>query len=112
MNLRLLRSALCLVSMSVPIADSAIAQPGRTPGEWDWKNKLAYDYHKGRFRDVIADSAALEKLHALDAPTALVTAQAYYKAGDMRGCVKYLQENFYLSKDSTSTKLLERCQKS
>lgn len=96
--------------MSALFANGAIAQPGRTQGVWDWKGKLAEDYNAGKFRDVIADAAALDRLHALDAQTALVTAQAYYKVGDMRGCVKYLQENFYLSKDSTSWKLFKRCQ--
>jgi hypothetical protein len=110
MNLKLW-SALYLILMSALLIDGAIAQPSRTPGVWDWKGKLAEDYNAGRFRNVIADSAALERLHALDAQTALVTAQAYYKAGDLRGCVKYLQDNFYISKDSTSAKLLERCQK-
>ena len=100
----------CLLAMSVLLIDGAIAQPGRTPGVWDWKSKLAYDYHARNFRAAIADSAALERLHALDAPTALVTAQAYYLAGDKAGCVKYLQENFYLSKEATSEKLLKRCQ--
>jgi hypothetical protein len=112
MNLRPTRSTLCVLSLSALAAHGAMAQPSRTPGIQDWKAKFATDYNAGKFRDVIADSAALEKLHALDAQSALVTAQAYYKAGDYPGCVKYLQDNFYLSKDATSTALLRRCQKS
>jgi len=112
MSLKRLASTLGLLCLSALFADGAIAQAGRTPSVWDWKAKFAYDYNLGKFRDVIADSSALEMLHALDAPTAMVTAQAYYKAGDYAGCVKYLRENFYLSKDSTSAALLKRCQKS
>ena len=111
MSLKLLRSTLCLLSLSALVINGAIAQPSRAPGVQDWKAKLAYDYNARHFRAAIADSAALEKLHALDAQTALVTAQAYYLAGDKAGCAKYLQENFYLSKDATSTALLRRCQK-
>jgi hypothetical protein len=75
--------------------------------------KLADDDYSGRFRDVIADSAALEKLHAMDNPTALVTARAYYRSGDKRGCVKYILGNFpFASVDPSIAALLKLCQQS
>ena len=96
--------------MNALITDGAIAQSGRTPGIQEWKAKLASDYHAQNYRAAIVDSAALQKLHALDAETAMVTAQAYYLAGDRVGCMKYLQDNFSLSKGATSEKLFKRCQ--
>jgi hypothetical protein len=77
MNLRPLRPTLCLLLMSALFVDGAIAQPGGTLSVQNAKTKFAMDYNAGKYKDVIADSAALEKLHALDAQTALVTAQAY-----------------------------------
>ena len=104
MNLKLL--TLCVLTLSAPIIDGAIAQSGRTgfiDGARDrivghTRAKLALDYNSQKYRDVIADAATLEKLDALDPQTALVTAQAYYLSGDKRGCVKYLRDNFYSSK--------------
>ena len=113
MNLKLLRSALCLVSVSALFPDGALAQSG---GAGEIRAKLAEDYNAGKYRDVIADAAALQKLDALDPQMALVTAQAYYKAGDLAGCAKYVQEDPYLSKDPIideehpAAVLLERCQ--
>jgi len=100
-----------LLSSCALFVDRAIAQPG---GTGDIRAKLAGDYNAGKCRNVIADAAALQKLGALDPQTALVTAQAYYKAGDHAGCAKYIQEN--LSKDPIidgehpAAELLERCQ--
>jgi hypothetical protein len=87
--------------------------PDDTSPAGNIRAKLADDDDAGRFRDVIADSAALKKLHAMDNPTALVTAQAYYRSGDKRGCVKYIRENFpFASVNPSIAPLLERCQKS
>jgi hypothetical protein len=113
MNLKL-GSTLYLILMSALVTDSAIAQPGRVG---DMRAKFANDYNAGKFRDVIADAAALQKLNAMDAETARVTAQAYYKAGDYSGCVKYIRknENFKPSVNpqmaDVGTILLKRCQK-
>jgi hypothetical protein len=115
MNLKLLRSTLCLLWLSALFVDGAIAQLG---GAGDIRAKFANDYNAGKFRDVIADAAALQKLNAMDAETARVTAQAYYKAGDYAGCVKYIRknENFNPSVNpqlaDVGTILLKRCQKS
>jgi hypothetical protein len=48
----------------------------------------------------------------LDPQTQLIIAQAYYKAGDYAGCVRYIQENFNPPMNQTAALLLERCQKS
>ena len=112
MNLKLLRSTLCLLSVSALFVDGAIAQQGVR----DANAKFVNDYNAAKFKDAIADAATLQKLHALDPEAALMTAQAYYKAGDLAGCVKYIQENIYLSKDPIIAgrhpvaDLLERCQ--
>ncbi|HWU55215.1 MAG TPA: hypothetical protein VN175_06905 [Rhizomicrobium sp.] len=55
----------------------------------DAKAKFASDYNAGRFKDVIADEDMLKKAGALDAQAQLVITQAYFKAGDYAGCVKY-----------------------
>jgi hypothetical protein len=109
MNLKL-RSTLCLLSMSALVIDGAIAQPGRKPSVDDWRAKFAYDYNSGKFRDVIADEAALEKLHAMNLQMGMVTAQAYYHSGNMRGCVKYIQEKLDPLSNRTTALLLKRCQ--
>src|ERR1700733_5353947 len=117
-----LQSTLYLILMSALVIDGAIAQPARTANEWGpMRAKFADDYNAGKFGNVIADAAALEKLNALDAPSATVTAQAYYKKGDYPGCVKYIQEHFYVPKPNNVLRgdkppaiaqLLDRCQKS
>jgi hypothetical protein len=53
------------------------------------KAKFANDYNAGRYKDVIADADLLRKNNALDANAQLIVAQAYYKAGDFAGCVRY-----------------------
>ena len=86
MNLKLLRSTLCLLSVSALFVDGAIAQSG---GAAAAKTKFANDYNAGKWRDVIADADMLKKAGALDAQAQLVIGQAYFKAGDYAGCVKY-----------------------
>jgi len=86
---------------------------------WDTRNKFATDYNVGKYRDAIADAAALEKSNALDQPSAILTAQAYYKEGDYAGCVKYIQDHFDVPKTDNVAKLgrpviaqlLDHCQK-
>jgi hypothetical protein len=85
MNLKLLRSTLCLLTMSPLFMDSAIAQQGVQ----DARAKFANDYNTGKFRDVIADGNLLKKNGALGAQEELIIGQAYFKAGDYAGCVKY-----------------------
>ena len=53
------------------------------------KAKFANDYNAGRYRDVIAGAETLEKYNAFGAQEQLLVGQAYYKAGDYVGCVKY-----------------------
>jgi hypothetical protein len=86
MTLALLRSTLCPFSVSALFVDGAIAQSG---GAAAARAKFANDYNTGKFRDVIADGDMLKKNGALDTQSQLVIGQAYYKAGDYAGCVKY-----------------------
>jgi len=53
------------------------------------KAKFANDYNAGKFKDVIADADLLRKNNALDSQSQLIIGQAYYKAGDYAGCVRY-----------------------
>ena len=85
MNIKLLRSTLCLLTMSPLFMDGAIAQQGVQ----DARAKFANDYNAGRYHDVIADADVLKKAGALDAQAQLIIGQAYFKAGDYAGCVKY-----------------------
>ena len=72
------------------------------------KAKFANDYNAGKFKDVIADGALLKKNNALDAQSQLIIAQAYYKASDFAGCVKYIKSNLSASSD-TALELEARC---
>ena len=107
MSLKLLRSTLCLVSLSALFADGATALPASGA---DLRAKFAEDYHAQNYRAAIADADALHRLHATDAQMMRVTAQAYYLSGDKPGCVKYIRDNFDLSADQTMALLLKRCQ--
>jgi hypothetical protein len=70
------------------------------------KAKFANDYNAGRFRDVIADADLLRKNNALDANSQLIIAQAYYKANDYAGCVRYTKT---LGGSDTALELQARC---
>lgn len=70
------------------------------------KAKFAQDYNAGRFKDVIADAEYLRKQNAFDAQSQLIVGQAYYKAGDFAGCVKYAKT---LSGSDTGLELQARC---
>jgi hypothetical protein len=72
------------------------------------KAKFANDYNANKFKDVIADADALKKTGALDANSMQIVAQAYFKAGDNAGCVKYIKSNFS-SPNDTTLELLMRC---
>lgn len=106
MNLKLLRSALCLVSVIALLTDGALAQ---AVGAGEIRAKLAEHYNAGKYRDVIADAAALQKLNALSPQMALVTAQSYFKLGDYAGCVNYIQEQFGSSPSGDPLELQSRC---
>lgn len=110
MNLKLLRSTLCLLAVSALCADGAIAQAGAPSSASDAKAKFAKDYNEGRFDDVIADGALLTKFNLLDAQAQLIIGQAYYKKGDNVGCVKYTRENLSPSSNNAAAELLARCQ--
>jgi hypothetical protein len=70
------------------------------------KAKFANDYNAGKYKDVIADADLLRKNNALDAQSQLIVAQAYYKAGDFAGCVKYTKT---LAGNDTALELQARC---
>jgi len=105
MNLRLCSTLYPLLISALAI-DGAIAQPGSVSSASDAKAKFANDYNSGRFRDVIADEELLRKFNALDAQSQLIIGQAYYKAGDYAGCVKYTKP---LNSD-VALQLQARCQ--
>jgi len=110
MNHKLLWSMLCLLSVSVLCTDGVLAQAGAPSSASDAKAKFAKDYNEGRFDDVIADGALLNKFNLLDAQAQLIIGQAYYKKGDNAGCVKYTRENLSPSANSAAAELLARCQ--
>ncbi|HKX65077.1 MAG TPA: hypothetical protein VJM78_07180 [Rhizomicrobium sp.] len=70
------------------------------------KAKFATDYNAGRYRDVIAGGEILKKMNALDAQSALIVGQAYYKGNDFAGCVRYTKT---LGGSDTALELLARC---
>jgi tetratricopeptide (TPR) repeat protein len=70
------------------------------------KAKFANDYNAGKFKDVIADADLLRKNNALDANSQLIIGQAYYKAGDYAGCVKYTK----ILNSDVARELEARCQ--
>ena len=51
--------------------------------------KFDSDYRANRFRDAIADEDQLRRFGALNGTNMVVIAQAYYRSGDNRGCVRY-----------------------
>jgi hypothetical protein len=75
-----------------------------TPG--GAKAKFAQDYNAGKFKDVIADAEYLKKNNVFDAQSQLIVGQAYYKAGDYAGCVKYTKS---LGNGETALALQARC---
>ncbi|HWA68276.1 MAG TPA: hypothetical protein VG821_00390 [Rhizomicrobium sp.] len=72
------------------------------------KAKFANDYNAGKYRDVIADADLLRKNGALDGQSQLIIAQAYYKAGDYAGCVRYIRSNLS-NAGETALELQARC---
>ncbi|HWY66936.1 MAG TPA: hypothetical protein VNX61_17100 [Rhizomicrobium sp.] len=70
------------------------------------KAKFAQDYNSGHFKDVIADAEFLRKNNVLDAQSQLIIGQAYYKAGDYSGCVKFSKT---LGGGDTALELQARC---
>jgi hypothetical protein len=75
-----------------------------TPG--GAKAKFAQDYNAGRFKDVIADAEYLRKNNELDANSQLIIGQAYYKAGDYAGCVRFTKS---IGGSDTALELQARC---
>ncbi|HEY2010452.1 MAG TPA: hypothetical protein VGH23_15790 [Rhizomicrobium sp.] len=70
------------------------------------KAKFANDYNANKFKDVIADGEILKKNGGLDAQSQLIIGQAYYKAGDYAGCVRYAKT---LSGNDVALQLQARC---
>lgn len=75
-----------------------------TPG--GAKAKFAQDYSAGKWKEVIADAEYLKKNNVFTSQDQLVVAQAYYKAGDYAGCVKYTKS---LGGNETALALEARC---
>ena len=75
-----------------------------TPG--GAKAKFAQDYNAGKFKDVIADADYLKKNNVFDAQSQLIVGQAYYKARDFAGCVRYSKS---LGGGETALALQARC---
>jgi hypothetical protein len=75
-----------------------------TPG--GAKAKFAQDYNAGKFKDVIADAEYLRKNNVFDAQSQLIVAQAYFKAGDHAGCVRYTKT---IPQSDTALELQARC---
>jgi hypothetical protein len=75
-----------------------------TPG--GAKAKFAQDYNSGKFKDVIADAEYLRKFNELDGQSQLIIGQAYYKAGDYAGCVRYAKT---IAGNDTALELQARC---
>ncbi len=75
-----------------------------TPG--GAKAKFAQDYNAGHFKDVIADAEYLRKNNVFDAQSQLIVGQAYYKAGDYAGCLRYAKT---LPGSDTALELQARC---
>ncbi|HKU55142.1 MAG TPA: hypothetical protein VJP60_07240 [Rhizomicrobium sp.] len=82
---------------------SGDASIGGAPGA---KAKFANDYNAGRYRDVIADADNLRKYNAFGPQEQLLVGQAYYKANDFAGCVRYTKT---LGGSDTALELLARC---
>ena len=70
------------------------------------KAKFVQDYNAGHYKDVIADADFLRKHGEFDAQSQLIVGQAYYKAGDYAGCVKYAKN---LGGNDTALELQARC---
>ena len=70
------------------------------------KAKFANDYNAGKYRDVIADADTLKKYNAFGPQEQLLVGQAYYKANDFAGCVRYTKT---LSGSDTALELMARC---
>lgn len=70
------------------------------------KAKFANDYNAGRYKDVIADAEYLRKQGVFDGQSQLIVGQAYYKAGDYKGCVNYAKG---LGGNDTALELQARC---
>jgi len=102
---RLLIATSVVFVSSVLFSPSAIAQSGAAAA----KAKFANDYNAAHFKDVIADGEMLRKFNELDPQSQLIIGQAYYKAADYPGCVKYIQEAFGASPSGTALLLLNRC---
>jgi hypothetical protein len=75
-----------------------------TPG--GAKAKFAQDYNAGHYKDVIADAEYLRKFNEFEAQSQLIVGQAYYKAQDYAGCVKYAKG---LGGNDTALELMARC---
>ena len=81
----------------------ASADPSTPAGA---KAKFSNDYNAGRYKDAIADGEALRKFNELRPEDQLIIAQAYYKAGDFAGCVRYAKT---LGGNETALQLQARC---
>ncbi|HKU54075.1 MAG TPA: hypothetical protein VJP60_01830 [Rhizomicrobium sp.] len=81
------------VYIGAKAADPSIG--GTVAAKW----KFANDWNAHRYKDVIADFDMLQKYNALDDNAKQIVAQAYYKAGDKMGCVRYIKRTFHAVRD-------------
>lgn len=70
------------------------------------KAKFANDYNAGKWKDVIADADLLKKNNAFGPQEQLIIAQAYFKANDFTGCVRYIKT---IPQSDTALELQARC---
>ena len=99
---RVLIAILVTFAFGALFSSTAIAQSNAQAA----KAKFFNDYNAGRYNDVIADGELLRTNNVLDIQSRIIIGQAYYKAGDFTGCVRYTKS---LPTSETVLKLLERC---
>ncbi len=73
------------------------------------KAKFAADFRAGHWNAVISDADMLRKYGALDGQSMAAIAGAYYRAGNMPGCVRYIHNNFGNSAGEEILKLQMTC---
>jgi len=74
MNLKLLRSTLCLLAVSALCTDGAIAQAGAPSSASDAKAKFAKDQNEGHFDDSASAVSLFSMLEFSDAPATSASA--------------------------------------
>ena len=89
---------------------TAMAQRGRTAGDWELRVKFAEEYSARNYKAAIADGTAFMKLHPIDHEMPRLIAQAYYLSRDKPGCVNFIKQYLNPAIDDIGVELLARCQ--